>query len=114
MEPVQPVQMNIYQSNTHIKDLSQLLLVNEPKVQERQQVKGQQSCISTFVAHFQVAPRKDMTATFCARLYGRLIEIESNLSRKKLHRTNQGSNFFGRRFNNRHNVRAPIQFRRES
>ena len=40
------VQMNIYQSNTYRKDLSWLHFNNEPKVQERQQVKDQQSCIS--------------------------------------------------------------------
>ena len=34
--------------------------------------------------------------------------------RKKLHRTKQGSNFLRGSFNNRDNVRAPIQFRRES
>ena len=46
--------------------------------------------------------------------YGRFIEIEGNLRRKKLHRTNKGSNFLGGSFSNRDNVRAPIQFRRES
>ena len=30
---------------------------------------------------------------------------------KKLHRTNEGSNFLGNSFSNRGNVRAPIQFR---
>ena len=38
---------------------------------------------------------------------------QSNLRRKKLHRTNQGSNFLGGSFSNR-DVRAPIQFGRES
>ena len=36
------------------------------------------------------------------------------IRRKKLHRTNQGSNFLGGSFGNRGNLRAPIQFRRES
>ena len=45
--------------------------------------------------------------------YGRFIEMQSNLRRKKLHRTNQGSNFLGGSFSNRDNARAPIQFRRE-
>ena len=40
--------------------------------------------------------------------------MQSNLRRKKLHRTNQGSNFLGGSFSNRDNVRAPIQFRRET
>ena len=55
-----------------------------------------------------------MTTVFHAWPYGRFIEIQSNLRRKKLHRTNQGSNFLGGSFSNRDNVRAPIQFRRES
>ena len=52
-----------------------------------------------------------MTTAFYAWLYGRFIEIYSNLRRKILHRTNQGS---GGSFNNRGNIRAPIQFRRET
>ena len=55
-----------------------------------------------------------MTAVFHTWPYGRFIEIQSNLRRKKLHRMNQGSNFLGGSFSNRDNVRAPIQFRRES
>ena len=47
-------------------------------------------------------------------LYGRSIEILSSLRRQKLHRTNQGPNFLQGSFSNRDNVRAPIQFRRES
>ena len=39
---VEPVQMNIYQSNTCRKDLSWLHLDDEPRVEERQQVKDQQ------------------------------------------------------------------------
>ena len=37
----------------------------------------------------------DMRKIFHARLYGRLIEMQSNVWRKKLHRTKQGYNFFG-------------------
>ena len=51
MEPVEPVQMNIYQSNTYKKDLSWLHFDDEQRVQERQQVKDQQSCISVSVAY---------------------------------------------------------------
>ena len=43
--------MNIYQSNTCKKDLSWLDSDVEAKVQERQQVKNQQSYISVFVAY---------------------------------------------------------------
>ena len=50
VESVQPVQMNICQSNTYRKDLSWLPFGDEPRVQEKQQVRGQQSCISVFVA----------------------------------------------------------------
>ena len=55
-----------------------------------------------------------MTTVFHAWPYSRFIEIQSNLRRKKLHRTNQGCNSLGGSFSNRDNVRAPIQFRRKS
>ena len=51
-----------------------------------------------------------MATVFHAWLYGTLIQIQSNLRKKKLHRTN----FLGGSFRSRDNVRAPIQFRRES
>ena len=40
------------------------------------------------------------------------IEIQSNLRRKKLHKTNQGSNLLGGSFSNRDYLRGSIQFRR--
>ena len=49
-EPVQSVQMNIDQSNFYRKDLSWLHFDNEPRVQERKQVKDQQSYVSVSVA----------------------------------------------------------------
>ena len=55
-----------------------------------------------------------MTTAFHAWKYSRFKAIQSNFRRKKLHRTNQGSNFLGANFSNRNDVRAPIQFRRES
>ena len=54
-----------------------------------------------------------MTAVFHERLYGRYIEIQNNLRRKKLQRMIQGSNFFEDRFSKRDNTRTPIQFGRE-
>ena len=51
VKPFQPVQMSIYQSNTYRKDLSWLHFIDEPRVQKRQQVKDQQSCISVYVAY---------------------------------------------------------------
>ena len=92
---------------------------NEPRVQARQQVKDQQSCISVFVAYLGIPRSKtrstssDMSTVFHAWSYGRFAEIQGSLWRKKLHRTNQGFNFLGSSFTNRDNVRAPIQFRRE-
>ena len=50
VEPVEPVLKNIYQSNTYRKDLSWTHFDNVLRVQEKQQVKDQQSCISVFVA----------------------------------------------------------------
>ena len=54
VEPVELVQMNIYQSNTYRKDLGWLCFNNEPRAQERQQVKDQQLCISIFVAYLTI------------------------------------------------------------
>ena len=98
-------------------DLSCLQFNNEPGVQERKQVKDQQSCISIFIAYPTSSNQEhqpDMTTGFHTWPYGRFIETQSNLRRNKLHRTNQGSNFLGGSFSNRDNVRTPIQFRRES
>ena len=46
MEPIQQVQVNNYR-----KDLSLLHFDNGPRVQEMQQVKDQQSCISVIAAY---------------------------------------------------------------
>ena len=51
MTPVEQVQMNVNKSNTYRKDLTWLHLDNDPRVQEGQQVKEQQPCISFFVAY---------------------------------------------------------------
>ena len=55
VEPGEPVQMDIYQSNIYREDLSWLHFDDEPRVQERvqerQQRKDQQFCISVFVAY---------------------------------------------------------------
>ena len=47
-----------------------------------------------------------MKTVFHAWLYGRFVEIQSTLRRKKLHTRNQGSNFPGGNFSNRYNIRA--------
>ena len=54
MEPAEPVQMNIYQSNTYRKDVSWPHFDDEPRVQERQQMKDQQSYISIFAAYLTI------------------------------------------------------------
>ena len=73
-------------------------------------MKNQQFCISTFVAYPTILSRSrstssDMTIVFHAWLYGRFIEIQSNLTGKKIPRMNQGSNFLGGSFGNKDNVR---------
>ena len=88
VQQVQPVQMNIYQSNTYRKDLSWLHFDDELRIQQRQQVKDQP--------------------------YGRFVEIQNNLRRKKLHRTNQGCNFTGGSFSKRGNVRVQFNLKAKS
>ena len=51
VEPVEPVQMNIYQSNAYRKGLSWLHFDDGPWFQEMHQVKDQQSYIIIFVAY---------------------------------------------------------------
>ena len=117
MEPVQPVQMNIYCTNTYRKDFRWLYFDSETRIQKKQQMKGQQSRIPVSVAYptYQISncehwPRHDNI--FHRRLCGRFIEIKSNFGRKKLHKTNNGSIFLRGSFSNRDNVRAPIQHRK--
>ena len=55
-----------------------------------------------------------MTTVLHAWPYGKFVQIQTNLRRKKFHRTNQGSNFLRGTFSKRDNVRASIQFRTES
>ena len=55
-----------------------------------------------------------MTTVFHAWPNGRFTEIQYKLRRKKLHRTDQGFDFLRSSFSNRYNLRAPLQFRRES
>ena len=56
----------------------------------------------------------DMATVFHVWPYGRFIEIQNRLRGTKLHTANQSSNFLWGNFSNRDNVRAPMQFRRES
>ena len=117
VEPVEPVRMNICQRNTYRNDLSRLHFDSEPRIYEKQQVKGQQSYIPVFVTYltFQLAAMSissDFTV-FDARPFDRFIQMQKNLRGKKVHRANQSSNFLGESFSNKGNVEATIQFSRE-
>ena len=66
-------------------------------------MKDQQTSIYFFVAYLTISSSNkgtspDVTTVFHAWVYGRVIEIQSNLRRKNLHRTNQSSNFLGGSF----------------
>ena len=50
VEPVEPVLKDIYQSNTYRKDFSWQYFDDDPRVQEKMQVKDKQSCLFVFVA----------------------------------------------------------------
>ena len=71
MEPAEPVLKNIYQSITNRKDLSWPNFDDEPRVQENQQEKNQQSCIFVFVACLTIPrsnqghqPRRDNSVPY--------------------------------------------------
>ena len=55
MEIVQPVQMNVYQSDTYRKDSRLVHFGYEPRAQKRQQGKDQQFCISAFVTYLTIS-----------------------------------------------------------
>ena len=74
-------------------------------------MKDQQSCICLSEAYPTIPSSNSehqphITTVFHTWPCGRFIEMQSNLRRKKLHRTNQGYNFLGGSFSNRDNVRA--------
>ena len=76
MEPVELVLKNIYQSNTYRKDLSWPHFDNEPRVPEKQQVKGQQSCVFVFVGCLTITssnyghqPRRDNSIPYMGVWY---------------------------------------------
>ena len=103
--------MNIYKSNSYRKDLNWLHFNNETgskeAASERLTVLHMHFCSWSNNFKWQLgAPGKTWQQY---SMHGH-IEIQSNLRRKKHHRTNQGSNFFGGSFSNRYNVTAPIQF----
>ena len=53
--PVKPVLKNICKSNTYREDLSCPHFDNEPRSQGKQQMKGQQYCMSVFVASLKIS-----------------------------------------------------------
>ena len=54
MEPVEPAEMNIYESNTDRKDLSWLRFSTMSEGLKRQQEKDQQSFTPIFVAYLTI------------------------------------------------------------
>ena len=75
LEPVQPVQMNTYQSNTYRKVLSWLHFDDEPMVRERRKKKDLQSYISVFVGYPSILSSNQehqpgMAAVFHTWAYG--------------------------------------------
>ena len=51
VKPVKPIQNNIYQSNAYRKELSLLHFDDEPRVEEKHQLKDQQSYIYVFLVY---------------------------------------------------------------
>ena len=100
------------------KDLSWLHFDVEQGFKRGKGVKDQQFHIFTTVAYliYSIAARStnpDIMTVFHVRPHGRFIDIKSNHRRKKLHRTNQGSDFPGGSFSSKDKVRVPIQIRKE-
>ena len=96
VEPVEPVQMNICQGNTYRKDLTWLHFNNKPAGSKEATSEGS-TVLHIHFCSLSNNSKKQLgipaqTWLFHAWSYDRFTEIQSNLRRKKLHRTNQGSN----------------------
>ena len=110
---VKPVLKNICQSNTYREDLSCPHFDNEPRFQGKQQMKGQQYCMSVFVASLKISrsnqghqPRCDNSIQYMGTWQ---IHRDTRQPQEKETLQNElNSNFLGRSFSNRDNVRAPI------
>ena len=106
--------MKIYQSNTYRKDLSWPHFDNELRVRRELASEGPTALHIRFCSLSNNSKQQlrgtcpEVTTVFEAWVYGRFIEIQSNLRRKKLHRTNQGFNFLGGSFSNRDNISALV------
>ena len=110
--------MHIYQSSAYRKDLScyTLTMSERFKRNTKWRTKSHGNPFLWLIQQLQVATRNtspDMSSVFHAWSHGKSIEIQSNLRRKKLHRTKQGSKYLGGNFSNRNNVKSWIQFRRK-
>ena len=116
MEPVEPVKKNIYQSNTYRKDLSWLHFTNEPRVEEKHQVK--ESCIFIFAAPSSCKEhqnRRDNSIPYMDVwwIYRDTEQTPEKATSQNKLRTNLGPNFHEGSFSNRDNVPAAIKFTRE-
>ena len=70
VDPVEPVQMHIYQSNIYRKDLSWLHFNDEPRVQKRRQVLDQQSYtpVSSVNWSFRLVPEGKAGITWVIKI----------------------------------------------
>ena len=109
VEPVQPVQMKIYQSNTYRIELSLLHLYNEPKIKkavsERSTVPVSPACLTYPSSNQEHYP--DMATVLLARLNGKFVEVKRKITRKEVHRTKQSFNYIGSSFKIKEKMQDP-------
>ena len=103
--------MSIYQILIEKTEAGYISMMSQKFKSSREAASEGPTVLYTRFCGLLTYPRHDYK--FHARLYGRFIETKSNLRKKKLHRTNQGSNLLGGRFSSWENVTTPIQFRRQ-
>ena len=87
MEPVESILRNIYQSNTYRKDLTWSHFDDEPSVQEKQQVKHQQSCIFVFVAYLTIPSSNNSLDVITKQFGERLKDISITKKIEQLQKT---------------------------
>ena len=106
-------QFKQYQINTYRKDLNWLHFDNEPRFQDQQQVKNQQSYVSNFVAYLKYPSSSQNNQLRCnnstiCKSVGQLYRDKKQSQKKETSKNKLRLRFFEGSFNNRHNVRASI------
>ena len=103
VEPIQPVQRKVDQTNTCRTELSWIHLYNDSKLEERQKVLAKHGKLPSISKEHLSAPAQtwQQYSSIPCKLYGTFIEINNKFERRKLYQTNQVTNILKSNFSNK-------------